>query len=365
MVVNLVTAVACGAGIAIAQPVAEADIASLRTAVRESFLLGLPMDGGPAVVRASFHLRDINDIDDEAQTFEFMGVLTLRWRDERQAFDPAAVGVSEKVYQGAYQFNEVFTGWFPQVVLVNESGLYEKHGVVLRVKPDGTMTLIETLNAAAEADLNLRRYPFDRQRLDALFEVLGFDKGEVILQAESPTTRSSSNKDSAVWMPQWRLVGVSTSIQDRQTSYAGSRGVASTFVVTIDVRRTSFFMVRLIIIPLVLIVMLSWSVFWMDRSSLGDRINVSFIGILTVVAYQLVVSELLPRISYVTFMNGFLNISFATMVASVVINLVVGALDQKGRSEVGDRVDYRCRWIFPLTYFGLVLLALGAAFLLF
>ena len=133
MVVTLVTAVACGAGIAIAQPVAEADIASLRTAVRESFLLGLPMDGGPAVVRASFHLRDINDIDDEAQTFEFMGVLTLRWRDERQAFDPAAVGVSEKVYQGAYQFNEVFTGWFPQVVLVNESGLYEKHGVVLRV----------------------------------------------------------------------------------------------------------------------------------------------------------------------------------------------------------------------------------------
>ena len=114
-----------------------------------------------------------------------------------------------------------------------------------------------------------------------------------------------------------------------------------------------------------MIVMLSWSVFWMDRSSLGDRINVSFIGILTVVAYQLVVSELLPRISYVTFMNGFLNISFATMVASVVINLVVGALDQKGRSEVGDRVDYRCRWIFPLTYFGLVLLALGAAFLLF
>lgn len=227
------------------------------------------------------------------------------------------------------------------------------------------MTLIETLNAAAEADLNLRRYPFDRQRLDALFEVLGFDKGVVILQAESPTTRSSSNKDSAVWMPQWRLVGVSTSIQDRQTSYAGSRGAASTFVVTMDVRRTSFFMVRLVIIPLVLIVMLSWSVFWMDRSSLGERINVSFIGILTVVAYQLVVSELLPRISYVTFMNGFLNISFAFMGASVVINLVVGALDQKGRSEVGDRVDYRCRWIFPLTYFGLVLLALGAAFLLF
>ena len=112
-----------------------------------------------------------------------------------------------------------------------------------------------------------------------------------------------------------------------------------------------------------LVVMLSWSVFWMDRSSLGDRINISFIGILTVVAYQVVVSEILPRISYLTLMNGFLNISFVAMCASAVINLVVGSLDQRKKSAVGDRVDHSCRWIFPLTYFGLLLLSGAAAFL--
>ena len=74
-----------------------------------------------------------NEIDDEKETFEFAGVLTLRWHDKRQVFDPSAAGVDEKVYQGGYQFDEVFTGWFPQVVLVNESGLYETDGVVLRV----------------------------------------------------------------------------------------------------------------------------------------------------------------------------------------------------------------------------------------
>ena len=136
----------------------------------EPALLNLPTpprDGGPVVVRAGFDLRDINEIDDEAETFEFEGVLTLEWRDERQAFDAAAEGVNEKLYQGAYQFNEVFTGWFPQVVLVNESGLYEKHGVLLRVRPDGSLRLVETVNAAAKADLDLRAYPFDRQRLEA------------------------------------------------------------------------------------------------------------------------------------------------------------------------------------------------------
>ena len=117
--------------------------------LREPFLLGPPKGDGPVVVRASFQVRDINDIDDEAETFEFGGVLKLTWHDERQAFDPAEAGVAEKIYQGAYQFNELSPAWYPQVVLVNESGLFEKHGVILRVQPDGTLTLVETVNAAA------------------------------------------------------------------------------------------------------------------------------------------------------------------------------------------------------------------------
>ena len=42
----------------------------------ESALLNLPTpprDGGPVVVTAGFDLRDINEIDDEAETFEFEG----------------------------------------------------------------------------------------------------------------------------------------------------------------------------------------------------------------------------------------------------------------------------------------------------
>ena len=116
---------------------------------------------------------------------------------------------------------------------------------------------------------------------------------------------------------------------------------------------------RLVIIPLVVIVLLSFMVFWMDRSSLGDRLSVSFIGILTGVAYQLVMSEQLPRISYVTLMHGFLSLSFLTMCATVVINLVVGTLDKRGQVALEDRIDRRCRWGFPLAYFGLLLVMRG------
>ena len=46
--------------------------------------------------------------------------------------------------------------------------------VVLRVRPDGTSILTTTINAAAATQLSMRRYPFDSQRLQAVFEIPGF-----------------------------------------------------------------------------------------------------------------------------------------------------------------------------------------------
>ena len=94
--VALVVAVVCSVRLAAAQPVAEPDTKSPRTPTSGNFLLGPPTDNGPVEVRASFEIDEISAINDETETFEFTGVLTLRWRDKRQAFDPAAAGVKEK-----------------------------------------------------------------------------------------------------------------------------------------------------------------------------------------------------------------------------------------------------------------------------
>lgn len=114
-----------------------------------------------------------------------------------------------------------------------------------------------------------------------------------------------------------------------------------------------------------MIVLITFSVFWMDRASLGDRISVSFIGILTAVAYQVVMNDIMPRIGYVTWIDGFLNLSFLLMVGTVIINLVVGGLDQHKRHDVAHRVDVLCRWIFPTTYLGLILISFAVMLLLF
>ena len=346
----------------LAQVVTETESATTHTE-GNTFINALPLENGPVEVTASFELRDIDHFDDEAETIEFTGVMKLSWHDSRQAFDPVTEGTNEKMYQGDFQFNEMFSGWYPQLILVNQSGMYEKHGVLLRVLSDGSLSLYETINAAAKIDLDLLRYPIDQQRLEAVFHVLGFDASEIVLRLEPGYNDGNLNIDESFKMPQWQLKGIKSSIGTRNTPLIGEGATTSTFIVAIDLQRNSFFILRLVIIPLIIIVILSWSVFWMPKSSLGDRISVSFIGILTAVTYQVILSEILPRISYVTLINdGFLGVSFFIMTMTIIVNLRVGYLDRLGLHEAGDRLDRLCKWLFPGFYFGALLLLVWLAY---
>ena len=47
------------------------------------FTSALPQKNGPVEVTVSFDLRDIDHIDDEAENFEFTGVLKQSWHDPR------------------------------------------------------------------------------------------------------------------------------------------------------------------------------------------------------------------------------------------------------------------------------------------
>jgi hypothetical protein len=309
--------------------------------------LSPPSDHGPATVKVWFTLDDISDIGDEEETFGFNGVLRLTWKDPRQTFDPVAAGVPEKIYQGAYQFDEVSPAWYPQIYLANESGGFETDAVTLRISPDGTSVLTTTINAVAKTRLSMRRFPFDAHTLKAAFRIPGFRPDEVVFVAEG------TESDPQMTISQWNFGGIGIN-SDSEPSPG--------FTLDFQVTRDPMFTLRLVGLPLALIVVLSWSVFWMERSSLGDRISVSFVGILTAVAYQIVVGDLLPHVSYVTLMHGFLNFSFFIMCATVVVNLVVGACDRNGKAALGDIIDRRCRYLFPITYLGLLLLAAVIAF---
>jgi len=302
--------------------------------------LDLPPGAAPLLVQLKFELLHLHAIDDEAETFDFSALLTLTWLDPGQAFDPVTVGAGEKMFSGDFQFSEVSPGWFPQVVITNALQEPDNQGVVVRVRPDGTSSVEQVVHVQARSQFELRRYPFDTQHLELHFQLLGFSAEEVTLV---PAGNAVGLPPRHIEPPEWRLLDVGV-VED---PVPATGDAPATLVVTMDIERRPLFMVRLVMLPLGLIVALSWVVFWMDRSSLGDRMAVSFVGILTAVAYQSMISTIMPHIAYVTFMNAFVVMCLFLMSATVLVNLLVAHFDKRGASRFGDRVDWHCRWLFP------------------
>jgi hypothetical protein len=317
-------------------------------------LLTPPPSDGPFVVQTGFQLLDITMIDDQSETFEFTGILSVQWKDTRQAFDPATEGVSEKFYQGNFQFNEISTSWYPEISLLNTAGTFEKGEPLLRIQPDGTSILVTPVSATAKSELQLRHYPFDRQSLQVIFAMPGYTDSEVVLQPLPLPALAASD----IRVPQWELSQTRDLTETVLPTTPGQEGRTSVYIFEMDVKRQGAFVMRLVIGPLFLVVILSWSVFWMDRASVGDRMSVSFVGLLTAVAYQIVLGDILPHIAYLTPVNVFVNISFITMCASIAVNLFVGELNCEGRAAQADALDNRCKIIFPVVYFSLLALTI-------
>ena len=325
----------------------------------QTVLLSPPTSQRPIEIRIGFQLFDVVQIEETTETFEFSGILTVQWKDERQAFDPATEGVSEKFYQGNFQFNELATSWYPEVSLLNSVGAFEKGEPLLRVLPDGTAILVTPVNATAKSELKLRQYPFDTQKLRIYFGIPGYSESELkMVPLDVP-----SLSDEDVRIPQWTVLGMRVMSDKILPTSPRKNESTSAFVFELDVKRQSAFIVRLVVLPLFLVVVLSWSVFWMDRSSVGDRMSVSFVGLLTAVAYQMVLGDIMPHISYLTPVNVFVSISFIVMCASIVVNLIVGELNRENRIAAADALDHRCKIVFPIAY-GAMLITNGLVFAL-
>jgi hypothetical protein len=310
------------------------------------YLYGPPTS--PTIVRVGFHLTDISDVDEREESVEMEGELSLRWHDPRMAFDADEASPSPKIYQGNFQFSELFDGWWPQLVLANGERAVESGSVLLKIDPDGSMTYVEKFTGRIETPMALQRFPFDEQRLAARFEVFGFARDEVQLEVDPSRTGRSSEH---VIVAGWSLLGVEARVEDDdRTEQDGRTETLHQLVVTLDVRRRSGFVVVTILIPMTLLVMLTWSVFWMHDDSISDRLNITFIGILSVVAYQIIVHDLLPTISYFTLMDGFLTITLFGMALGVVVNLTIDRMNRSGRRVLGNRIDSVCRWAFPLGF---------------
>jgi hypothetical protein len=343
-----------------------AAVLALRSAAAFGFEAGMPNPPAhPTRVTCGIMIADVTDVDDVTESFAAEVVLVASWHDPRLAFDAEAEATPVKIYQGDYQFAEVFRGWWPQFVFVNEVGRGDTKGIKISVSPDGAVRYLELRSAVFETPMDLHDFPFDTQHLRVALISFGNRSGEVVLEVDeeyADATDEFVRRERSVNVAGWDLEHLSMAVDEQYIAAGGQRNVHSRLVTTIQLQRRSWQLVWEMLFPLVVLVSVMWSIFWIDIDSLADRLNVSFIGVLTIVAYQFVVIENMPRMSYLTFTDTLLLISFVTMAATIPQSLTIHTLVRKGKQGLARTIDRTSRWAFPLVYFtlvGLTVLAYG------
>jgi len=338
-----------------------AAFAALATATRadEPIPAGMPNPPArPTKVECAVLIVDVVNIDDVNESFQAEIAILASWRDPRLAFDPQAEGTDVKLFQGSFQFNEVFKGWWPQLVILNEVGREEPKAVTVMVSPDGTVRYREQRNAVLETPMELHDFPFDTQRLKASMISFGSTADEVVLAVDERFARSTEDyvrREKDVNVSGWDLQGLDMTVDETSLLAGEERTRFSRLVTTIHLQRRSWQYVWEILFPLLVLVSVVWSIFWVEIDSLADRLNISFIGVLTIVAYQFVLVENMPRMSYLTFLDSVLICSFLMMALTVPQSLLIHSLVRKGKQRLARTIDRTSRWLFPVAYFLLLL----------
>ena len=105
-------------------------------------------------------------------------------------------------------------------------------------------------------------------------------------------------------------------------------------------RRLGYYLINFYV-PCIIMVIMSWIVFWMDRDCIGERFSLGITTVLTIVFLLGSSNSTMPRVSYPKAIDWYLMTSFIFVFTTLLMCLVVFRLDrQKGKQPTPRSVSY-------------------------
>ena len=293
--------------------------------------------GQPTEVGIGLYFLQIPGINDIEETFDADVYYLRYWKDPR-----LADSTRDKSY--AFCMMPVDEFWVPVLEIRNLRETTERGGSYALIDAEGNILLVQRLALTVFSPMDLSEFPFDQQKLRIRLEPLFASDKEMVLY---PLKRYVQ-MDGELYVNGWKLEDPAAEVS---TEYAPLRGMNySRMEIGIPVAREKGFFVRRLIIPIGLIVLMSWTIFWINPDQFAPQLGLGATSMLTIIAYQFALANSLPKISYHTRADNYILWSLVFVFLTLVEAGMTAGLVSAGKKQIALKIDHVCRFGFPIAY---------------
>jgi len=318
-----------------------AEKAAEKTAEKEEEKAKRPEEGkGATKVHFAIFVVDIDAIDDASQNFTGNVYMRLRWKDKRLA-DP----------EGSIRQIPLDEVWNPRVLLANQTGIVSKTlPEVVQVSPDGSVIYFQRYTGKLSQALKLSEFPFDKHTFTIQFASVGFYTDDLEFVPDDLRGVRGGTIADELSLPDWRIVKYEAlTLPYHPHELIISPGFAFRF----EAERYVAYYIWQVVLPLAIVVGMSWAAFWVKREHVGVRIGVATSSILTLIAHRFVLANLLPRLPYMTRMDYFTVGSTLLVFLALIAVVSTGFLSDRNKQKARI-IDIWARGGFPAMFLALL-----------
>jgi len=312
---------------------------------------------GPTSVNMKFRLDRIVAIRFQRSSFEAQFVLTSAWRDQRLSWTSDDLpGMTEVTFSITDEAKDII--WRPDVVLVNVLTVTTGHllGLVTNLANTGDVVWHKHMSCRMATTFNFRDFPFDYQVLPLVLESYKYSMG-VQNTSWHPTSAITIHR-MGVNHSLFKIKGIYHNTQITSYDFVGYK-VKRLTVQIILVRENMSIMMKSVV-PSMIVVLLSTLSYWLDPYNASPaRITLCITCLLTQFAFQQSASDMVPRVSYLTWMDWFIVIMLVHNFSALLLYGVVWSYygDDDRNVKAAD-IDNIARKAVPVSFVTISLIML-------
>jgi Neurotransmitter-gated ion-channel ligand binding domain len=294
----------------------------------------------PVEISAGLYITNIVAIDETRESFEVGGYLTGRWLDPRLV-DAAA---------SATRIFRVEDLWTPAIEAANSiSHRTSQH--LLTSDRNGVVTYVERFEGVFSSNFDLRKFPFDTQRLQFEFQPFLSAASEIRF-ASQPLPSTGISPEQHTDLAAWKFKDLQYSAE--KVAHVPSFMPGNEALFKLVVQRRAGFYVWKAFVPLLMMTLIPGVVFWIDVSQFDWLLKIPMTMLLSMVALEFTLARDLPRIGYMTLLDAVFLVGFAFCFFTILEITLVFLLQLRGRREFAVKLHWAGRWFYPLSYVCLV-----------